>query len=37
MKGEKKTAAEELAAICDALGVSYEYFYEVAAGGQDNT
>ncbi len=31
IRGQQKMAAEDLAAICDALGVPYDYFYKLAA------
>ena len=30
VRGQQKMAAEELAAICEALGVSYDFFYKMA-------
>lgn len=37
IRGEKKMAADELAAICEALEVPYEFFYECASETQDGT
>lgn len=31
LRGQQKMAAEDLAAICDALGLPYDYFYNLAA------
>ncbi len=30
VRGQQKMAAEELAAICEALGVPYDFFYKMA-------
>ena len=30
VRGQQKMAAEDLAAICEALGVPYDFFYKVA-------
>ena len=31
IRGKKKMTAEELANICDALGVPYDYFYQIVS------
>lgn len=31
IRGQQKMTAEDLAAICDALGVPYDYFYRMAS------
>ena len=31
IRGQQKMTAEELAAICEALGVPYDFFYRKAA------
>ena len=31
IRGEKKMDAEEMAAICDAVGVPYDFFYNNAS------
>ena len=31
VRGKKKITAEELAAICEAIEVPYDYFYQVVA------
>ncbi len=32
--GKKKMTADELAAICEAVGVPYDYFYHMQDGSQ---
>ena len=35
--GRKKMAADEMASICNAVGVPYSYFYEIAYGEDCNS
>ncbi len=36
LTGKQKIRADEMQAVCDAVGVPYDYFYNVAAAAQDS-
>ncbi len=37
LTGKQKISADDYSAICDAVGVPYDYFYNAVARGQDST